>query len=316
MVSTYLGSVGTLIPREFIALLPVLLTMQDAEFQVDVARDCKAAASKMCLLSGNLPILRLQLETLGDLLHRRIPMAASATMSEMGDSRLEEVEEEVEEEMFAEADVSMVSQEDDEVIGDAEAVEELSLTPSVHQGMKLYSSWKTRHNALLYLKVLMFRNLPLFVAAPELKEQVLSLVLVGLRDADSVEVRKTASLVLGWIFHAGFLFESDEQKLLEEFERDAEVDIKQSLPVKHGGILGLCAYVRAFPYDVPQRLPEVLMAVGKHVVDKEPIRTTVTKVLSDFKRTHYDNWRDHKSMFTEDQLAMLTDWLISPSYYA
>ena len=38
--------------------------------------------------------------------------------------------------------------------------------------------------------------------------------------------------------------------------------------------------------------------------------------LSEFKRTHYDNWQDHKQMFTDDQLAVLTDLLVSPSYYA
>ena len=35
-----------------------------------------------------------------------------------------------------------------------------------------------------------------------------------------------------------------------------------------------------------------------------------------FKRTHQDNWSEHKTAFTEDQLTELTNLLVSPSYYA
>ena len=46
------------------------------------------------------------------------------------------------------------------------------------------------------------------------------------------------------------------------------------------------------------------------------LQMTVKKTLSDFRRTHHDNWHDHKQMFTDDQLVVLTDLLISPNYYA
>ena len=38
--------------------------------------------------------------------------------------------------------------------------------------------------------------------------------------------------------------------------------------------------------------------------------------MSDFRRTHHDNWQEHKQKFTEDQLLVLTDLLVSPRYYA
>ena len=38
--------------------------------------------------------------------------------------------------------------------------------------------------------------------------------------------------------------------------------------------------------------------------------------MSDFRRTHHDNWQEHKQKFTEDQLLVLTDLLVSPCYYA
>ena len=45
-------------------------------------------------------------------------------------------------------------------------------------------------------------------------------------------------------------------------------------------------------------------------------QVTIKKTLQDFKRTHQDNWQDHKLKFSDDQLAVLTDILVSPSYYA
>merc|ERR1711902_127334 len=85
---------------------------------------------------------------------------------------------------------------------------------------------------------------------------------------------------------------------------------------KHSGILGLCAFVNAFPYDVPDFIPDILMVLSDHLHDPQPIPMTIKKTLQDFKRTHQDNWQDHKQKFSDDQLAVLTDLLVSPSYYA
>jgi len=43
---------------------------------------------------------------------------------------------------------------------------------------------------------------------------------------------------------------------------------------------------------------------------------TVKKTLATFKRTHLDSWQDHKQKFTDDQLIVLTELLVSPNYYA
>ena len=45
-------------------------------------------------------------------------------------------------------------------------------------------------------------------------------------------------------------------------------------------------------------------------------QVSVKKTLQEFKRTHQDNWQDHKQKFSEDELNVLTDLLVSPSYYA
>ena len=67
---------------------------------------------------------------------------------------------------------------------------------------------------------------------------------------------------------------------------------------------------------------------------------TIKKSLQEFKRTHQDNWQvssflfhilknlffyrlvhliylqEHKTKFTEDQLVVMTDLLVSQNYYA
>ena len=77
-------------------------------------------------------------------------------------------------------------------------------------------------------------------------------------------------------------------------------------------MLGLCAFVTAFPHTVPDFVPPLLVYLG----DKQPTPATLKKSLQSFKRTHQDNWSEHKEAFTEDQLIDLTNLLVSPSYYA
>ena len=37
----------------------------------------------------------------------------------------------------------------------------------------------------------------------------------------------------------------------------------------HSGILGLCAFVEAFPHDVPSFLPPILMELSTHMNDPQ-----------------------------------------------
>ncbi|KAK6108995.1 hypothetical protein QQG55_34230 [Brugia pahangi] len=84
---------------------------------------------------------------------------------------------------------------------------------------------------------------------------------------------------------------------------------------RHAGVLALSAIVQAFPYSVPSFLPKILMQLCRHTCDKQPMQDTVKKALSEFKRTHQDNWHEHKMQFSEDQLSILTDLFVSPNYY-
>jgi proteasome activator subunit 4 len=85
---------------------------------------------------------------------------------------------------------------------------------------------------------------------------------------------------------------------------------------RHGGVLGLCSIVNSCPYDVPDYLPEIVTYLCEYTNDPAVIQTSVRKCLSEFRRTHYDNWAEHQLKFNENQLSTLSDILISPSYYA
>ena len=67
-----------------------------------------------------------------------------------------------------------------------------------------------------------------------------------------------------------------------QFEKLSRTKIKkkkteESVPLervlqRHAGVLGLSACVQAFPYDVPEFVPDILMTLSNHVNDPQPIQ--------------------------------------------
>jgi proteasome activator subunit 4 len=56
------------------------------------------------------------------------------------------------------------------------------------------------------------------------------------------------------------------------------IDVLQSRNIKldairlcHAGVLGLCAFIRAHPYDVPKYVPPIFEYLGLHMNDPQPI---------------------------------------------
>ena len=124
-----------------------------------------------------------------------------------------------------------------------------------------------------------------------------------------------------------------QSTLAQHTSRKTSPSTRQQLTVRHGAMLGLCAFVTAFPHTVPDFVPALLVYLGDLLHAKQPIpgttpqlvvggfkmcnvSATIKKSLQSFKRTHQDNWSEHKEAFTEDQLIDLTNLLVSPSYYA
>ncbi|XP_054263116.1 proteasome activator complex subunit 4-like [Macrosteles quadrilineatus] len=177
------------------------------------------------------------------------------------------------------------------------------------------SSWSARATCLEFLQVFVFHNMATIASQDVWVSQVNNLVLRLLKD-DRVEVREKAGQVLSGLIHCGFI--SDTNLLLGDLKRLAAKQKSHASDVakRHAGVLGLCAFISANPYDVVDPVPEIFLMLGRHLNDPQPIPSSIRKTLGDFKRTHHDNWEQHKQKFTEEQLAVLTDLIVPPSYYA
>ncbi|CAH1792982.1 unnamed protein product [Owenia fusiformis] len=170
--------------------------------------------------------------------------------------------------------------------------------------------WRARTAVLTFIQAFVFYNL-FTVLQTEHLDQIKDVVLHLLVD-DQLEVREAAAVTLGGFLHCGYL--KIDKQMLTHFEKLSSTKVKkqkrqQQVPIsieslikRHAGILGLSALVQAYPYDVPEFMPQVLMDLSNHLDDPQPIQMTVKKTLSDFRRTHHDNWQDHKQKFTDDQL--------------
>ena len=55
----------------------------------------------------------------------------------------------------------------------------------------------------------------------------------------------------------------------EEAVRNAK--ILNAARLRHAGVLGMCAFVQAHPYDVPQHIPPIFECLSSHLNDPEPI---------------------------------------------
>ena len=40
---------------------------------------------------------------------------------------------------------------------------------------------------------------------------------------------------------------------------------------RHAGIIGLCSFVNAYPYDVPEFVPDILMFLSEFIHEIQPI---------------------------------------------
>lgn len=50
-----------------------------------------------------------------------------------------------------------------------------------------------------------------------------------------------------------------------------ETQEAESVRMRHMGVLGLCAFISAYPYDIPDFVPDVFEHLGAHLNDPQPI---------------------------------------------
>ena len=66
-----------------------------------------------------------------------------------------------------------------------------------------------------------------------------------------------------------------KKKKKEESNEKNDSSASEKLIETHASVLGLCAYVSAFPYDVPEDLPEVLITLSEHINNSQPIAVSI-----------------------------------------
>uniref|UniRef100_UPI0037E73473 proteasome activator complex subunit 4A n=1 Tax=Semicossyphus pulcher TaxID=241346 RepID=UPI0037E73473 len=207
--------------------------------------------------------------------------------------------------------------------------EQIPMVLSALQEIAGSSSWHARYTVLTYLQIMVFYNLFTFMSAQKAVDDVRALVIRLLED-EQLEVREMAATTLSGFLQCNFLsmdtpmqahFEALCKTCLPKKRKRELGSIVDTIPSadlvrRHAGVLGLSACILSSPYDVPTWMPQLLMDLSAHLNDTQPIEMTVKKTLSNFRRTHHDNWQQHKQQFTDDQLLVLTDLLVSPCYYA
>ena len=123
------------------------------------------------------------------------------------------------------------------------------------------------------------------------------------------EVREAARALL-----LGLLAAANPTSLTSARDRYFKMINRPESIKKRQGILALMALVEACPYSVPEAIPLSVLELSRHVNGANGV--LVKKTLSEFRRTHIDEWAEHKKAFTDDQLNELEGVLVSPDYYA
>lgn len=147
-----------------------------------------------------------------------------------------------------------------------------------------HPSWSARLSIIDIMQVLVFNNMAIVYSRDDLVAKVQSIVLRLLED-NVLEVREKSAQVLGGLIHTSFLPQTDE--LLELFKKKCKAKVikrsdqacalettpaeNSSIRIRHCGVLGLCAFITAYPYDIPDFVPNVFEIISKHMNDPQPI---------------------------------------------
>lgn len=180
-----------------------------------------------------------------------------------------------------------------------------------------HQSWRVRLLATKMMQIVSFNNM-FIISRPNYLNYLVNLIFKLLSDSQ-IEVRKEASNMLSGLIQC-YLYPVTPlfiASMCNRITKSMSHKItNEHLVQSHSGILGLCAFIQAHPFDIPSNLPEVLTVLCSHVNWPEPIGSTIKDTLARFKKSHQESWHIEREQFTEDQLCALTDVLVSPSYYA
>lgn len=183
--------------------------------------------------------------------------------------------------------------------------------------------WNVRASVLGFVQIFSFCHL--FTASEEVLARIRDIVLKLLSDSQ-LEVRQAAATSFVTIIRDSVPAVIDGvRNHCMQVLKDTTVRRRagkrttldgERLFQRHGAVLALSSMVTSSPYSVPEWMPSVLVALSGCINDQPPISTGVRDLFGDFMRTHRDEWQTHKQAFTTDELEIVSELLVSPSYYA
>ena len=229
------------------------------------------------------------------------------------------------------------------VTGDNLSYPEHLLKPMVDAIEQIATSlaWRHRWGILGFFQIFYYRHI--FALSAELRQRM-TRIAVNLLSDPRAEVRARASATLTGIVQCS-LSSSEIQQLAGQFRTQLKNNPRpprlilengissphssgRSTPSnlvpgaidpsiqRHGGILGLCSLIKAFPYGTPPAwLPSVIAFLSREAANDPGLGgKTVRDVLGSFKKTRVDTWQYDQKVFSEDELEMLEG--SGPSYIA
>jgi proteasome activator subunit 4 len=186
--------------------------------------------------------------------------------------------------------------------------------------------WHARCAALGTIPKVAFRHA--FLLPSTVGDALIACVCAALADS-RVEVRTAAAVTLAGLIQgptgrkaapslrSSFLTSAAAKSAVATAKATKSSDVHERLGDVHARVLGLAACVLACPYDCPQWLPPLVVALAAYARCPLPlVRASVLSVFAEFKRTHADTWADTKMAFGEDAWDAAAHGLeMSPSYF-
>jgi proteasome activator subunit 4 len=158
--------------------------------------------------------------------------------------------------------------------------------------------WRPKQHALAMIQILYYRHLPLLSQSMQMQviERISHLLVYP-----QVEVREMAAQSLSGVIRcsqqqAVVALKSEFMATLSRYPIQRPVVAEDRLK-RHGAILGLSSLVLAFPYHVPDWMPDLLIVLAKCISDPAPISAStclIIIILGDFK-THVCRVSSHSS---------------------
>jgi hypothetical protein len=216
-------------------------------------------------------------------------------------------------------------------ISELEQVELVKQIENVKRLALGHQRWKARQWMLLFLRFFTFNHAILL--PPSEHAEILDWSKHSLEDSN-VDVRKAATSALSSLIRSLNPTEEVVSKLASHFLQMVAANNKrtnaklrqdkdetpttssETIAALAAGVSGLVSIAASCPYSIPTWLPNVIICLQRlSSHNNGAIATLASEEISQFWKTHRDEWHFHKTNFTEEQLRILDDKPI-PSYYA